>query len=88
MTPKNIPKRVAVVPIVTPTKKNIFVIDLFNTPIDFRIAISRVLFLTSIVNPDIILKAATIMINDKIINITLRSTFKAEKRELFRSDQV
>ena len=48
-TPKIIPKIVAVVPIVTPTKKNIFMIDLFKTPIDFKIAISRVLFLTKIV---------------------------------------
>ena len=44
MTPKKIPKMVADVPIMTPTKKNILIIDLFNTPIDFKIAISRVLF--------------------------------------------
>ena len=88
ITPKKIPKKVAEVPIITPTKKKIFVIDLFSTPIDLRIAISRVLFLTRIVSPEIMLKAATIIISDKIINITLRSTFKAEKRELFISDQL
>ena len=58
-------------------------IDLFKTPIDFNIAISRVLFLTKIVKPDIILKAATIIINDKMINITFLSTFKAENKDLF-----
>ena len=88
ITPKKIPNRVAEVPIITPTKKNIFVIDLFNTPIDFNIAISRVLFFTKLVSPEIMLNAATIIIKDKIINMTLRSTFKAEKSELFISDQV
>ena len=88
ITPKKIPNKVAVVPIITPTKKNILVIDLFNTPIDFKIAISRVLFFTKIVKPEIILKAATIIIKDKIMNITLRSTFNAENKELFISDQV
>ena len=73
---------------ITPTKKNIFTIDLFKTPIDFKIAMSRVLFLTRIVKPEIILKAATIMIKDNIINITFLSTFKAENKELFVSDQL
>ena len=82
------PKKVAVVPIITPIKKNIFIIDLFKTPIDLRIAISLVLFLTRIVNPEIILKAATIIISDNIINITLRSTFRAENKELFISAHV
>ena len=88
VTPKKIPKIVADVPIITPTKKNIFTIDLFKTPIDFKIAISLVLFLTKIVNPEIILKAATIIIKDKIINITFLSTFKAENNDLFISAQV
>ena len=86
--PRIIPNKVADDPIITPTKKKILVIDLFNTPIDFNIAISRVLFLTSIVKPDIILNAATIIISDKIINITFLSTFKAENNELFISDHV
>ena len=46
LLPKIIPKIVAEVPIIIPIKKNIFTIDLFKTPIDFKIAISRVLFLT------------------------------------------
>ena len=87
VTPRIIPKIVADVPIIVPIKKNIFTIDLFKTPIDFKIAISLVLFFTNIVSPEMILKAATIIINDKIINITLRSTFKAENSELFMSDQ-
>ena len=88
VTPKIIPNIVAVVPIKTPIKKNIFIIELLRTPIDFRIAISLVLFLTNIVNPEIILKAATIIISDKIINITFLSTFNAENNELFKSDQL
>ena len=87
-TPKMIPKIVADVPIMKPIKKKIFIIDLFNTPIDFNIAISRVLFLTRIVNPEIILKAATIIIRDNIINITFLSIFKAENNDLFISDHV
>ena len=82
------PKIVELNPIINPTKKNIFLIDLFLTPIDFKIAISRVLFLTKIVNPEIILNAATTIIKDKIINITFLSTFNAEKSGLFKSDQV
>ena len=88
ITPKKTPKIVADVPIITPIKKNIFTIDLFKTPIDFKIAISLVLFLTKIVNPDIILNAATIIIKDNIINITFLSTFNAENKELFISAQV
>ena len=63
VTPKIIPNIVAVVPIKTPIRKKIFIIDLFRTPIDFKIAISLVLFFTKIVKPDIILKAATITVS-------------------------
>ena len=88
ITPKIIPKIVAEVPIIIPIKKKIFIIDLLRTPIDLSIAISFVLFLTNIVKPEIILKAATIIINVKIINITFRSTFNAENKDLFISDHV
>ena len=47
-----IPIIVDSVPIKKPTKKNIFVIEEFWTPIDFKIAISLVLFFTKIVSPD------------------------------------
>ena len=87
ITPRKIPNNVAIVPIEKPTIKKIFIIDLFSTPIDFKIAISLVLFLTKIVNPDIILNAATIIINDKIMNITFLSIFNAENKELFVSAQ-
>ena len=87
VTPRIIPKIVADVPIITPTRKKIFTIDLLSTPIDFNIAISFVLFLTNIVKPEIMLKAATIIIKDNIINITFLSTLRAEKRALFISDQ-
>ena len=88
VTPKIIPKIVAEVPITTPIKKKILIIDLLRIPIDLRIAISLVLFLTNIVSPEIILKAATIIISVKIMNITFLSTFKAENRDLFISDQL
>ena len=88
ITPRKIPNNVAIVPIEKPTIKKIFIIDLFSTPIDFKIAISLVLFLTKIVNPEIILNAATIIIKDSIINITFLSTFKAENNELFISAQL
>ena len=87
-TPKIIPKIVAVVPIKNPTRKKTFIMDLFNTPIDFKIAISLVLFLTSIVKPEMILNAATIIIRDSIINITLRSIFKADNKDRFISSHV
>ena len=61
-TPSSIPKNVADVPITKPTRKNIFLIEEFLTPIDLSIAISLVLFLTNIVKPEIILNAATIII--------------------------
>ena len=87
-TPNIIPNIVANDPIIKPTIKNIFEIDLFNTPIDLSIAISLVLFLTNIVRPEIILNAATIIINERIINITFLSTFRAENKDLFKSDNV
>ena len=86
--PITTPKIVALHPIINPTKKKIFLIDLFLTPMDFKIAISLVLFFTKIVNPEIILNAATMIIRDKIINITFLSTFNAEKSGLFKSDHV
>ena len=67
MVPTTTPNNVADVPIEKPTKKKIFFIDLLLTPIDLRIPISLVLFLTKIVSPDIILKAATIIIKKRII---------------------
>ena len=39
-------------------------------------------------NLEIILKAATIIIKERIINITFLSTFNAENKDLFISDQV
>ena len=84
-TPNIIPNNVANDPIKKPTIKKIFEIDLFKTPIDLSIAISLVLFLTNIVNPEIILKAATTIIKVKIINITFLSTLRAPKKDLFKS---
>ena len=85
--PITTPVIVARNPIVKPVRKNIFVIDALLTPKVLNIAISLVLFLTKIVSPEIILKAATITISVKIINITFLSTFNAAKNDLFKSAQ-
>ena len=86
--PNIIPLNVAKKPIVNPVKKNVFFIDLLLKPKVFKIAISFVLFLISIVKPDIILNAATTIIRERIINMTFLSTLRALKRDLFKSDQV
>ena len=77
------PVIVAVSPIKNPVRKKDLIIDFFGRPNDFKIAISLVLFLIKIVKPEIMLNAATIIIKVNIKNITLRSTFKAEKKDLF-----
>ena len=86
-TPSKIPVIVAITPIENPTKKKIFVMDFRETPRVLKIAISFVLFFAKIVKPEIILNAATIMIKESIINITFLSTFKAPKKDLFKSAQ-
>ena len=86
--PKIIPEIVAKKPIVKPVKKKDFFIEALFKPNVFKIAISLVLFLINIVRPEIILNAATIIINVNIINMTFLSTFKALKKDLFKSDQV
>ena len=86
--PKITPLTEAKKPIVNPVKKNDFLIDLLLKPNVLSIAISFVLFFIRIVKPEIILKAATTTINERIINITFLSTFKALKRDLFKSDHV
>ena len=86
--PKIIPLIVAKKPMEKPVKKKEFFIELLLSPKVFKIAISLVLFFINIVNPDIILNAATITISVNIINITFLSTFRALKSDLFKSDQV
>ena len=86
--PKIIPDIVAKKPIVKPVKKNVFFIEVLFSPKVFNIAISLVLFFINIVSPEIILNAATTIINARIINITFLSTFNALKKDLFKSDQV
>ena len=85
--PKITPVIEAKKPIVKPVKKKDLVIDPLLSPNVFKIAISFVLFLINIVRPEIILKAATIIINVNIINIMFLSNFKALKNDLFKSDQ-
>jgi len=79
------PVIVARKPMVNPVRKKIFEIDVLLIPKVLSMAISFVLFFTKIVNPEIMLNAATIMIKVKIINITFLSTFNAPKKDLFKS---
>ena len=76
-----------IIPLKKPVKKKDLMIEFSDNPRVFIIAISLVLFLINIVNPEIILKAATIRININIMNITFLSTFNALKKDLFKSDQ-
>ena len=85
--PNPAPKIVAEKPIRNPVKKKDFIIDFLDRPSDLSMAISFVLFFISIVSPEMILKAATTIIRVSIKNITFLSTFKAEKKVLFRSAQ-
>ena len=73
---------------VKPVKKMILLLNFQIILSVLIIAISLVLFLIKIVKPEIILKAATIIIKVSIINITFLSTFRALKKDLFVSDQV
>ena len=84
-TPKIIPLKVAQKPIDNPVRKKVFLIDLLFRPKVFKIAISFVLFFIKIVKPEMILNAATTIINESIINITFLSTLKALKSDLFKS---
>ena len=86
-TPKITPVIDAKKPIVNPVRKNTFVMDFLLIPNVLSIAISFVLFFTKIVKPEIILNAATIIINVRIMNITFLSTFSAAKKDLFKSAQ-
>ena len=86
--PKIIPDIVAKKPIVKPVKKKDFWIELLFRPRVFKIAISFVLFFINIVSPEIILNAATIIISVSMMNITFLSTFRALKKDWFKSDQV
>ena len=82
------PVIVASKPIVNPVRKKTFAIEFLLMPKVLSIAISFVLFFTKIVSPEIILKAATIIIKERIINITFLSTLRAENKDLFISAQV
>ena len=88
IVPKIIPDIVAKKPMVKPVKKKDFLIEVLFKPKVFKIAISFVLFFIKIVRPDMILNAATIIIKVNMINITFLSTFRALKKDLFKSDQV
>ena len=70
-------------------------------PLSAYVALSAILFMTGLLgvlirrnfiivlmSVEIMLNAATIIIKDKIINITFLSTFNAENNELFISAQV
>ncbi len=74
------PVIVASKPMVNPVRKKTFAIEFLLIPKVLSMAISFVLFLTKIVNPEIMLKAATIIIRVKIINITFLSNFQCTEK--------
>ena len=61
----------------------IFIILLRVAPIDLRIAISLVFSITTMIKVPTILNAATRIMRVRMMNITIFSNFRAEKRFLF-----
>ena len=88
ITPKIIPTIVAKKPIRNPVKKKDLIIDFFDKPNDFRIAISFVLFFIRIVSPEIILNAATMIIkvNDNCIVISVDASVNVYLTGNFRNE--
>ena len=83
ITPKTAPKKVPNAPIIEPVNIKILIIRNFDAPIVLINAISDFLVWTNIIIDEIILKAATIIINVRITNITFFSTAKAFIKEEF-----
>ena len=81
------PSKVPMVPMVTPCKIKIFMMLLEVAPIDFRTAISLFFSMTTIISVVIMLKVATRTMRLRMINMTLFSSLRAEKRFLFISIQ-
>jgi hypothetical protein len=79
--PNNEPIKLPATPIKDPIIINILKIEKSDVPIVLRIAISFDLFLTKIKRHVITLNAATIIINDRIINITFLSIDRVSKKK-------
>ena len=73
-TPSASPSSVPVTPTLAPDRKKMRMIMPRVAPMVRRIAMSRPLSFTSMIRLEMMLKAATMMISDRIRNITLRST--------------
>ena len=78
--PKINPEIVPKTPIREPQMMNIRTIEFWLNPIVRNIPISFLLFLTSIIRPEIMLRAAIKITSDKIINITRLSTSRALRK--------
>ena len=86
--PQAKPRAVPIIPIRLPhIKKTLSMVPCVK-PIVLSIAISFVLFFTSITRPEIIFNAAISITKDNIISITRRSTSKAFKNAPDASFQV
>ena len=81
--PRIAPIKVPKIPIIEPVKKKIRIIWYFDAPIVLISAISDFLVCTNMIIEEIILNAATRIINVRIRNITFFSTFKALIKEEF-----
>ena len=77
--PIRVPKKVPRIPVIAPHRKKILSTDFSERPIVRKIAISRLLFFTSIISPEFIFIVAIKTKIDMITNITLSSISKARR---------
>ena len=77
--PRRAPKKVPKIPVMAPHRKKILRTDFSEMPIVLKIAISRLLFFTSIMSPEVIFIVAMRTKIDIIMNITLSSISKARR---------
>ncbi len=82
-TPRVRPSRVPKTPMEAPLRRKTRRIMARVAPMVRRIAMSRPLSFTSMIWPEMMLKAATRMISVRIRNMTLRSTWSALKKLAF-----
>ena len=84
ITPRATPAIVPTVPIAAPVMKKIRMIAPDVAPMVRRMAMSLALSFTSMMRPEMMLRAATRTIRVRIMNMTFRSTCSAEKKVWLR----
>ena len=81
---KRQPASVPTTPMLAPVIRNTRMMAPWVAPMVRRMPISRPLSFTSMMRPEMILKAATMTMIDRMINIMLRSTWSTEKKPALR----